>query len=86
MKLLYIDLFCGAGGTSTGVENARYEGRQCAKVIGCVNHDTNAIASHAANHPDALHFTEDIRTLELSPLTTHIAEMRQQYPDAFVVL
>ena len=86
MKLLYIDLFCGAGGTSTGVENARYEGRQCAKVIGCVNHDANAIASHAANHPDALHFTEDIRTLELSPLTAHIAEMRQQYPDAFVVL
>lgn len=23
MKLLYIDLFCGAGGTSTGVESAR---------------------------------------------------------------
>lgn len=86
MKLLYIDLFCGAGGTSTGVENARHDGRQCAKVIGCVNHDANAIASHAANHPDALHFTEDIRTLELSPLTDHIAEMRQQYPDAFVVL
>ena len=86
MKLLYIDLFCGAGGTSTGVENARYEGRQCAKVIGCVNHDANAIASHAANHPDALHFTEDIRTLELSPLTAHIAEMRRQYSDAFVVL
>lgn len=86
MKLLYIDLFCGAGGTSTGVENARYEGRQCAKVIGCVNHDANAIASHAANHPDALHFTEDIRTLELSPLIAHLAEMRRQYPDAFVVL
>ena len=86
MKLLYIDLFCGAGGTSTGVENARHEGRQCAKVIGCVNHDVNAIASHAANHPDALHFTEDIRKLELSPLTAHIAEMRRQYPDAFVVL
>lgn len=86
MKLLYIDLFCGAGGTSTGVENARHDGRQCAKVIGCVNHDANAIASHAANHPDALHFTEDIRTLELSPLTAHIAEMRRQYPDAFVVL
>lgn len=86
MKLLYIDLFCGAGGTSTGVENARHDGRQCAKVIGCVNHDANAIASHAANHPNALHFTEDIRTLELSPLTAHIAEMRRQYPDAFVVL
>lgn len=86
MKLLYIDLFCGAGGTSTGVENARHDGRQCAKVIGCVNHDANAIASHAANHPDALHFTEDIRTLELSPLIAHLAEMKRQYPDAFVVL
>lgn len=86
MKLLYIDLFCGAGGTSTGVENARYEGRQCAKVIGCVNHDANAIASHTANHPDAMHFTEDIRTLELSPLIAHIAKMRKLYPDAFVVL
>lgn len=86
MRLLYIDLFCGAGGTSTGVENARYEGLQCAKVIGCVNHDANAIASHAANHPDAMHFTEDIRTLELSPLISHLAEMRRQYPDALIVL
>lgn len=60
--------------------------RQCAKVIGCVNHDANAIASHAANHPDAMHFTEDIRTLELSPLIAHIAKMRKLYPDAFVVL
>ena len=86
MKLMYIDLFCGAGGTSTGVENARYNEQQCAKVVACVNHDANAIASHAANHPDALHFTEDIRTLELSPLMHHLDEMRRQYPDAFVVL
>lgn len=86
MKLLYIDLFCGAGGTSTGVENARHSGEQCAKVIACVNHDANAIASHAANHPDALHFTEDIRTLELSPLVEHVLKMRALYPDAFVVL
>lgn len=86
MKLLYIDLFCGAGGTSTGVENARHNGEQCAKVIACVNHDANAIASHAENHPDALHFTEDIRTLELSPLVEHVLKMRALYPDAFVVL
>lgn len=45
MKLLYIDLFCGAGGTSTGVETARIDDEQCAKVIACVNHDENAIAS-----------------------------------------
>ena len=86
IKLLYIDLFCGAGGTSTGVENARYAGEQCAKVVACVNHDANAIASHAANHPDALHFTEDIRTLELSPLVAHVERMKKIYPDALIVL
>lgn len=86
INLLYIDLFCGAGGTSTGVESARVNGEQCAKVIACVNHDANAIASHAANHPDALHFTEDIRTLELSPLVEHLAKCKAQYPDALVVL
>lgn len=86
IKLLYIDLFCGAGGTSTGVENARYADEQCAKVVACVNHDANAIASHAANHPDALHFTEDIRTLELSGLVAHVEKMKMQYPDALVVL
>lgn len=86
INLLYIDLFCGAGGTSTGVENARLNQSQCAKVIACVNHDANAIASHSANHPDALHFTEDIRTLELSGLIAHVEKMKIQYPDAYVVL
>lgn len=86
IKLLYIDLFCGAGGTSTGVEKATYHGSKCAKVISCVNHDANAIASHAANHPDALHFTEDIRTLELSPLVAHTERLRLLHPDAYLVL
>ena len=75
-----------AGGTSTGVNTARLHGEQCAEVIACVNHDANAIASHAANHPDALHFTEDIRTLELSPLVHHLQKCRTKNPDALVVL
>ena len=86
IKLLYVDLFCGAGGTSTGVESARHNGKKCAKVIACVNHDANAIASHTANHPDARHFTEDIRTLELSPLVAHVEKMRSAYSGALVVL
>ena len=86
IKLLYIDLFCGAGGTSTGVEKATFHGDKCAKVIACVNHDANAIASHSANHPDALHFTEDIRTLELSPLVAHTKRMLFLHPDAQLVL
>jgi len=86
IRLLYIDLFCGAGGTSTGVEQATLDGKKCAKVIACVNHDANAIASHEANHPDALHFTEDIRTLNLDPLVAHLATQTQKYPHAKVVL
>lgn len=86
IKLLYIDLFCGAGGTSTGVERANYKGHKCAKVIACVNHDANAIASHAANHPEAQHYTEDMRTLDLGPLVEHTAKMRRTFPMAKVVL
>lgn len=86
MKLLYIDLFCGAGGTSTGVNAARLNGERCAEVIACVNHDANAIASHASNHPEAVHYTEDIRTLELSPLVAHTERKRKEYPGALVVL
>ena len=86
IKLLYIDLFCGAGGTTTGVESARLRNEKCAKVIACVNHDANAIASHAANHPDAMHFTEDIRTLDITPLAAHLASCRNKFPDAKVVL
>lgn len=85
-QLLYIDLFCGAGGTSTGVNSARVDGEQCAEVIACVNHDAKAIASHASNHPDALHFTEDIRTLELSPLVAHLDKCRRENPEALTVL
>lgn len=86
INLLYVDLFCGAGGTSTGVNESRLRGEQCAKVIACVNHDKNAIASHAANHPDALHFIEDIRTLNLTPLMRHIKACREENPQALIVL
>ena len=85
-QLLYVDLFCGAGGTSTGVNSARLNGQSCASVVACVNHDPKAIASHAANHPEALHFTEDIRTLELSPLVAHLNKCRIENPEALTAL
>lgn len=86
VELLYIDLFCGAGGTSTGVELARIDGLKCAEVIACVNHDPHAISSHQANHPRTMHFTEDIRTLDLTPLMAHLEKKRAEHPDALVVL
>lgn len=86
VRLLYIDLFCGAGGTSSGVEYARVDGRKCAEVVACVNHDKNAILSHMANHPHTLHFTEDIRTLVLSPMVARLQEKKAENPKAKVVL
>lgn len=86
IRLIYIDLFCGAGGTTTGVEEAAVNGQKCARVIACVNHDPLAIMSHASNHPHTLHFTEDIRTLDVSKIKSHLDLMRIQYPDALVVL
>lgn len=86
IEIFVIDLFCGAGGLSEGVEEARLNGRKCAKVVCCVNHDKNAILSHDANIPDALHFIEDILTLELSPINAIVARIRQLYPDAMIML
>jgi DNA (cytosine-5)-methyltransferase 1 len=92
IMFLYVDLFCGAGGTSTGVELSTLDIVQLskplkfAKVIACVNHDKNAIASHAANHPNARHYTEDIRTLDLTDLVAHVLSMKKIYPNAKFVL
>lgn len=86
IDIYYIDLFCGAGGTSTGVELAMINGKLVAKVIACVNHDKNAIASHMANHPYALHFTEDMRTLDLVPIVNLIKKIRFGNPNAKFVL
>ena len=84
--LIYVDLFCGAGGTTTGVEKALLNGNKVARVIACVNHDQLAIDSHSSNHPHTLHFTEDIRTLDVSLLKAHVERMKLIYPNAALVL
>lgn len=86
MRLHYIDLFCGAGGTTTGVEQAHIDDVKCADVIACVNHDPNAIASHLANHPRARHYTEDIRTLDVTPLAELCEKARKKHPKDLIVL
>lgn len=86
-EFIYIDLFCGAGGTTTGIIQAMNEQKQgIAIVAACVNHDPKAIQSHWANHPEVVHYEEDIRTLELSGLTELVNKYRIMYPDAKVVL
>lgn len=90
IKLIYIDLFCGGGGTTTGVHKARIDDKECAIVAACINHDANAIRSHKSNHKQTLHFTEDITLLystnRMQRLVKHVEWLKSQYPDAEVVL
>lgn len=81
-EYLVIDLFCGAGGTSTGFEMTG--GKHM--VIACVNHDYMAIKSHWVNYPHIAHFEEDIRTLDLRPLVKLLAHYMALYPGAKVIL
>ncbi len=87
IKFIVIDLFCGAGGTTTGITQARNKkGNPIALVAACINHDPDAIDSHWANHPEVAHYEEDIRTLPISPLRNLILKYREAYPWAKIVL
>jgi len=52
--LTVTDLFCGAGGSSSGLVAAGY------RVVIAANHWKQAIASHEINHPDTKHSSADI--------------------------
>lgn len=63
-----IDLFSGAGGVTTGIEQAIVMGEKIARVICAINHDEIAIESHWRNHPHVHHFVEDIRNFDVTKL------------------
>jgi len=52
---LIVDNFAGGGGASTGIERAFGRAIDIA-----INHDGEALAMHAANHPQTAHYTEDV--------------------------
>lgn len=64
-KLLVADLFCGAGGSSSGARKA-LEDLGLEMDLVCVNHWPVAIETHKRNHPYARHYCEDVTTV--SPL------------------
>lgn len=53
------DLFCGAGGTSTGLVQA-VESMGAKLELTAVNHWEVAIETHSANHPEARHLCESL--------------------------
>jgi DNA (cytosine-5)-methyltransferase 1 len=79
IKIFWIDLFSGAGGTTTGIHLVDQNNR--VKVVACVNHDSLAIESHKANHPDCIHFIEDVRDLNVViALAKLLKQLRRDYP------
>ena len=82
-RIFWIDLFCGAGGTTSGIEGAETS----AQVIACVNHDANAILSHQRNHPNCLHLTEDVRNMVVvEKLKSLVANYRSEHPGCYINL
>jgi DNA (cytosine-5)-methyltransferase 1 len=57
-----IDLFCGAGGTSSGLARA-CERLSVGLDLTAVNHWERAIETHAANHPSARHLCETLDSI-----------------------
>ena len=60
---LVADLFCGAGGSSTGAQKAIADIGGTMELV-AVNHWTTAVATHAANHPTARHLVEDVSMVD----------------------
>ncbi|WP_407497006.1 DNA cytosine methyltransferase [Pseudooceanicola sp. MF1-13] len=59
LRPLIADNFAGGGGASTGIEIALGRSPDVA-----INHDPIALSMHAANHPDALHLTSSVYSVD----------------------
>lgn len=57
-----VDLFCGAGGTSTGALLALRDLGIRIKLA-AINHNRTAIATHLLSHPEADHYCEDVEAV-----------------------
>ncbi|MEU7164269.1 DNA cytosine methyltransferase [Streptomyces morookaense] len=74
--LTYIDFFCGAGGSSSGASAV-----PGVRPVLAANHWDRAITSHAANFPDAEHFTGDLHDAEHFTGDLHDADVAR-FPTA----
>lgn len=54
-KVVIVDLFAGGGGASNGAKSAIKLRNVVVKQFVAVNHWADALATHEANHPDAIH-------------------------------
>jgi DNA (cytosine-5)-methyltransferase 1 len=92
-KIMAADLFCGAGGTSTGLMEAAAMLGLTVNLV-AVNHWSLAISTHSSNHPGVNHYNSDLqdvdpravvpggylRLLVASPECTHFSRARGGKP------
>ena len=62
-KFLVADLFCGAGGSSTGAQRAITKMGGTMELV-AVNHWSIAIETHQLNHPNARHYVHDLESAD----------------------
>jgi DNA (cytosine-5)-methyltransferase 1 len=62
-KLIAVDLFCGAGGETTGMIEAFKEAGKEYEML-AINHWDIAIETHSKNHPEVKHKCESIQTVD----------------------
>lgn len=72
---LIVDNFAGGGGASTGIEMATGYSVDIA-----INHDPEAIRMHKANHPNTMHYCEDV--WQIDPVK---ACGCQGFPDDYII-
>jgi len=56
------DFFCGGGGASEGCRQAG------ASILAAANHDKLAVEYHELNHPEAVHFLQDLNQMDFNLL------------------
>jgi site-specific DNA-cytosine methylase len=57
------DLFCGGGGTSTGILRAGFKLRRNIQLL-AINHWPTAIQTHSLNHPNVRHLCESLDNID----------------------
>lgn len=62
-KIIAVDMFCGAGGTSTGLLQACEELGAEVELV-AINHWEPAIATHSKNHPNVHHICQSVEQID----------------------
>ncbi|SED10173.1 DNA (cytosine-5)-methyltransferase 1 [Tenacibaculum sp. MAR_2009_124] len=80
--ILWFDLFCGFGGVAEGYKQVKNN-----FIVAGVNHDPKAIENNMLNHPNCLHYIEDVRDWGVIwKLESLAKQLKNEFPNAYIGL